>query len=202
MIGYIVGGLALVGLMRKPQRRPRARQRVGEVIKEDSGVTVSVKPIPGSDLGELIASGTFEAAPDEVADLLWNTDAYPRWVPRVKDVENVSKSSTLRIDHFIFAAPTGGDRDIVSEMKRTDKADKVVLQFQQKEGVGPAPTSGVTRLSKREGGWVLTGLPDGTTSAVYRLRADPGVSMPTRMLQKLAAGGIVDLFSAVRKKLA
>jgi len=180
-------------------------ERIGDrksVLKEEKGVTVSVNPIAGSDLGELVASGSFDATPDEVADLLWDIDDYPHWVPRVKDTANLSKTSAKRVDHFTFAAPTGENRDIVSEMKRTGDDNKTSLRFQQKEGVGPSPKSGVTRLTLREGGWDLTATADGKTQAVYRLKADPGVSMPTKMLQKLAAGGIVDLFEAVRKELA
>ena len=207
MMHYVVGGLALVGILKKSKKSQRGwspsprRGRVGAVLKEENGVTVSVNPISGSELGELVASGTFNAKPKAVADLLWDIAAYPGWVPRVKKTENVTKTNTVRTDYFVFAAPSGGDRDIVSETKRVDKADKITLQFQPKDGVGPAPAPGVTRLSQREGGWTLTATSDGKTQATYRLRADPGVKMPTRMLQKLAAGGIIDLFAAIQKKL-
>lgn len=196
---HIIGGLVAVGLIsRRPKKHPRVYTfSVGKVLKEDKGISVSVNPVPGFEMGELVATGEVPSAPRKVAELLWDMSDYPAWMPRVKTVETISSSPTKRTDYFVFEAP-GGNRDIFSEAVRNDSDTKITIKFKQKEG---AEKAGLTRLTLRQGVWELTPSSSGGTSIKYKLRADPGVDMSTKMLQNMAAKGIMSLFEAIKSQV-
>jgi hypothetical protein len=195
----IIGGLVLVGLI-SHRKRSKPRVTVGGVLKEEAGVTVSVNPVEGFEMGELVATGEFAASPKKVAAILWDMNSYPEWMPRVRDVDTLNESDTKRLDYFVFEAP-GGGRDVISEAQKSEADGKYLIKFKQKEGVKYAPKESLTRLTLRQGSWELSPTTGGSTLVKYRLRADPGVTMSTKMLQNLAAKGILSLFAAIRSEV-
>jgi len=196
---HLIGGLSLIGIISRRNRRNPRTYTIGKVLKEESGVTISVNPVDGLDMGELVASGEIAASPKKISALLWSMDEYPDWVPRVKDVDTLNESELKRLDYFVFEAP-GGNRDIISEATRSEADGKIIIKFKQKEGVKYAPKEALTRLTLRQGIWELSPSAGGTL-VKYKLRADPGVDMNAKLLQNMAAKGILALFSAIKAEV-
>lgn len=201
---HVVGGLALVGVISHRNTRDphvyRYPSVVGKVLKEADGVSVSINAVPGFAMGELVATGDIPVSPKKVADLLWDMKDYPAWMPRVKTVETIHSTPNKRIDYFVFEAP-GGNRDIISEAVRNEGTDKISIKFKQKEDVKYSPKDSLTRLTLRQGAWDLTSNGAGGTTVKYKLRADPGVDLSPKMLQNMAAKGILSLFDAIKSQV-
>lgn len=201
---HVIGGLALVGIISHRNTRDphvyRYPSLVGKVLKEADGVSISVNPVAGFAMGELVATGDVAASPSRVADLLWDMKDYPAWMPRVKAVDTILPGSNKRIDYFVFEAP-GGNRDIISEAVKNEGSDKITIKFKQKDDVKYTPKQSLTRLTLRQGIWELTPNGAGGTSIKYKLRADPGVDMNAKVLQNMAAKGIIALFDAIKSQV-
>lgn len=176
-----------------------------DILQESAGVIVRFQPVKGFAFGELVAVGEIDAPPEKVFSLLWDIPSHKDFMSPIKDATNVSTSTTKRVDHIVFYAFLPGlkDRDVVSETTLAEKStQKISLQFQQKEGVGPKPSEDYVRLTLREGGWELVPIDGGKrTKATYRLRTDPGVEMAAKIVQNFAAKGIVEVYEAIRGRL-
>jgi uncharacterized protein YndB with AHSA1/START domain len=176
-----------------------------EVLLVDSGVSVSLRPVEGLAFGEIRATGDIDATPEEVFALLWDISSHKNFMALVKDSSNLSLETNKRTDHIIFKGGLPGvkDRDVVSETKITVHSEqKIAFQYRQLEGVGPAPSDDMVRLTLRQGGWELLALDGGKrTRANYRFRSDPGVEIGLKILHNFTAKNVVGLYEAIREQL-
>jgi uncharacterized protein YndB with AHSA1/START domain len=176
-----------------------------KLLTSSDGVSVYMRPVEGLTFGEIRATGEFNATPEEVFALLWDVPSSKDFMSIVKDAENISLSKMKRVDHIVFSGSLPGvkDRDVVSETKiKVRSEQKISFQYKQVEGVGPAPSKDVVRLTLREGGWELIAIDNGTrTRANYWFRSDPGVDLELKLLQKFTAKNVVALFASIEKKL-
>jgi hypothetical protein len=58
----------------------------------------------------------------------------------------------------------------------------------------PPEHRGLVRMTRVEGRWTLTPLPDGSTDVEYQAVTDPAGSVPVWMVNRAAGGSIRDMF--------
>jgi ribosome-associated toxin RatA of RatAB toxin-antitoxin module len=201
------GALALVLFSGKSKKTTTAAKEykaefkftVGKVeeLKSDKGVTVSYDD--KSD--ELIAEATIKASADEVSYLLWKMEDYPKWMPRVKQVNKLSPpTDTKRLDWLAFEVP-GDTLSVISEAKKSERDGVITISFKEKKGVKYAAPFKTTNINLREGRWVIEPIDDHSCEVSYYLHSDAGGDMAPRLLRNLAAKGIIETFAAIEKKL-
>ncbi|MBI1948787.1 MAG: cyclase/dehydrase [Deltaproteobacteria bacterium] len=177
-----------------------------EAAKVD-GIVIYNRTRAGSDVKEVLAIGTFDAAPAHVHRVLDDNARYQDFMPYTKVSRVLKRDGDTVWSYERINAPLVAERDYV--VKITHRAETradgaVVLQhaFTQSNADGPAPVDGVVRVAVLDGRWQLEPIDGGKrTRATYWVYTSPGGSVPTFLVNAANTNAVPGLFDAVKKAL-
>jgi hypothetical protein len=176
-------------------------------VAESDGIVIQNRERPGSDVKEVLATGTFDAPPARVHKVLDDLGRYQEFMPYTKTSHVLKASPDVTITYERINAPLVDERDytlrVTHEEKRLPDGSVVVKHmFTQSNKDGPPPVDGVVRVQTLDGWWELTPADGGTrTKARYWVFTSPGGNIPGWAVNLANENAIPNLFAAVKKAL-
>jgi len=183
---------------------PPASSLSGEgfvLLGEEKGVKVYRREKrPGI---ELAAEGKIGAAPERVRRVLVDYPSHPRWQKHLKENRVLAFGEGSLDVYQRLSLPVLDDRDFTLHVTWGKDVDVSWTRFAVANARGPAPVSGVVRVTQQEGGWRLEPADGGSaTHAVYRCYIDLAGSFPAWMGKRQATSDLPELFANITKQLS
>lgn len=176
-----------------------------EEASRSGNITIYNRSREGSEIKELRAVGKVKAPPWAVKNVIDDVGNYVKFMPYTKESRLIKKDGDTAITYQRINAPLVDNRDYtlkIQDKSRRSKDGKIIYKstWSIANGSGPAPVSGVVRLTVNEGYWQLEEADGGeATRITYYVYTDPGGGLPTFVANMANSQGIPDLFKAVEK---
>jgi hypothetical protein len=151
---------------------------------------------------ELAAEGSFDAAPERVQRVMIDYPNHRRWQKHLKENRILARQTDALDVYQRLNLPVLDDRDFTLHVTWGADGDVFWMRFAAANERGPAPVSGVVRVTAHSGGWRFEPADAGkATHAVYRFHLDLAGSFPAWMGKGQATDDIPELFENIRKEL-
>ena len=174
------------------------------VATTPDGIHVRARISQSLGQGETLATGRIDAPVDKVWATLVALDQYKDYMPYMRQSRVVKRSAQHIWQYCRTDTPVVSDRDYTLRFTLTkgDQSKPWMIHFTQDNAAGPASIPGVVRLSVVTGSWELKPIKGGrATQATYRLKTNPGGSVPLWLAHLGNKRAIPDILRAVRKRL-
>ena len=200
----IVLKVLVVVLLLEVQSIPLYAQQDWELKKDQNGIKVYTKDIPGSDFKEIKATTNFNASLSGVVGLLTDISSHKLWIYRCKESKLIKTVSSSEVYYYMETEVPwpAANRDGVFRFKFTQDSLTKVITVASKNINGLMPEiDGVIRVPKFIASWTLTPKKDGTVDAVYQLNVDPAGSVPAWIINMFAVDGPYESLTSMKKLL-
>lgn len=209
----LVGIVSLAGAAPPDSPAPASPERLGApppasglagegfaLVGEAKGVKVYRREKrPGI---ELAAEGKIAASPERVRRVLIDYPSHTRWQKHLKENRVLAFGEGSLDVYQRLSLPVLDDRDFTLHVTWGKDADVLWTHFAIANDRGPAPVSGVVRVTQQEGGWRLEPADGGSaTHAVYRCYIDLAGSFPAWMGKGQATDDLPELFASITGQL-
>jgi Polyketide cyclase / dehydrase and lipid transport len=158
-----------------------------------------------SGIREYKAVGKINAPPKAVMAVLNDIDAYPDFMPYMKECRVIKHDGDSIISYQRISPPFCTDRDysirVRHETKTTAVGDTYVCRWEAANPLGPAELEDVLRVKINEGSWFVEPGGANATRATYCIYTDSGGALPAWLAAKANQIAIGKLFDAVRKQV-
>lgn len=158
------------------------------VIRVEDGITVEEENAAGRTLPILIASTTIEATPEEVAAWVGAVHTYEDWQHNCEEARVLRRPDGSSLTYNRIGSPWPvSDRDVVLRTSREPlEGGGLRLEFRSTQADELDVPSGVVRMQRLIGSYVLTPAEGGGTHVVYTVDSDPGGSLPAWLVRQAA----------------
>ena len=158
-----------------------------ELRKEEKGIRVYTRSVPGSQLRAFKGTVKIKASLASVLGVLDDTAACPEWVHRCKSGKVLERKSftdvyTYKVTDMPF--PTK-DRDIVIHKVITQDPKSKAITIRNTAVPDFIPKTRNVRIEKSEGSYLLTPLPDGTVEVTWEQFSDPAGRIPRSLINSM-----------------
>lgn len=203
LVSLVGLGLLLAGASHSAAESSHAADQ-WKLASEGGGVTIYSRPHPGSPLKEFKAVGLIDAPALVVWNVTSDHDAYTRFMPytvecRVLKRENRSFYLYQRISPRIVR-----DRDytlhVFEQTWRLNGEMAYSTHWTVANEAGPPPKTGVLRVERCDGSWIIEPESPGKTRATYTIYSDTGGSLPAWVANAASSIGVRKIFNAVRRQ--
>ncbi|MEA3188028.1 MAG: hypothetical protein QOD99_1858 [Chthoniobacter sp.] len=170
-----------------------------------NGIEFYSRPRAGSSIREFKAVSTIDAAANAIQNVLDDRDAYPRFMPYVRECRVISHEGTVLIAYQHLAPP------FVSERDYTVRLEKQILpataggayrtRWVPANDAGPPERPGIVRVKINEGSWLIEPLNANASRATYCIYTDSGGTLPAFIANRANVIAIGKLFDAIRKQV-
>src|SRR5262245_39552613 len=165
-------------------------------------IVVRVRVIPGTPQREVWAEGELEAEVQDLQSAILDADAYPRFMPYVKETRTLETTPDgARLVYARLEPPFIAARDYVVKVrvhKLADvdgRGDFANAWHAVPDRVPKRPS--VVRLPVCDGSWTVSRASSGRSKVVYRASVDPGSWMPGFLSDMANRSGAVGTMRAV-----
>lgn len=168
--------------------QPGADQAEWQLKRDQDGIRVYTRPVPGSRYKAIRATVTVQAQLMELVALMMDVDACPRWVDRCKRAEVLEvRSETELFLYTINNAPWPvANRDSVSRIFWTQDPQTHVITMTATAIDGMVPRRAKTvRLRQAEFVWEFRPLSDGRIVVTNEAHVDPAGPVPAWLVNML-----------------
>jgi len=169
-------------------------------------ITVQARTIPGTALEEVRAEGSFDAQVQDVQSAILDAQAYPRFMPYVKEVRFLRgrDADDLHLVYTRVAPPFMEERDYVvqvtvDERVAPDGSGSFRNHWVAQPNAYPR-RQGAVRVVRNEGTWHITPLPGGRSHVSYRFMLDPGGWIPSFAMEIGHKRAVEGAFHAVERE--
>jgi len=166
-----------------------------ELVKDSNGIKVYNRNIDGSDIKEFRAEGVIDAPIGVIFEVMIDVPAGPLWINRcieARVIKNIEKSSItkngIHSRDLIYNA-TGApfpvsNRDFIidTDIKWDFKTGSVSINFNGVNDSIIMPRKGYVRMTDITGSWSFKYIDASHTKAVYRVKQNPGGSLPASLV--------------------
>jgi hypothetical protein len=155
------------------------------VVRVEDGITVEEETAPGRALPIMIGKTTMYATPEEIAAWVTAVHTYVDWQHNCEEARVLERPDGTRLTYNRIGSPWPvSDRDVVLRTSRESLDDGAIrLEFRSTEPKLDVQ-SGVVRMPRLVGSYVLTPTGGGVTQVVYTVDSDPGGSLPTWLVRQ------------------
>jgi hypothetical protein len=175
-----------------------------EVVSRKNGIIVSSKHVPDSKIKALRVNCTLNASASQIVALLLDVDAAHQWVSHTKSaslVRSVSPSEIYYYTEISMPWPLE-NRDFVARVRVTQNTHTKVVTVDAPAIPGWVDKkSGIVRINRSVGHWILTPVGPNLTRVDYQLQVDPGGTIPAWLVNALSAQGPMDSFTKMKTQL-
>ena len=207
--GWAVGAVLAVAAVAGPAW---AQDHNGQAQDQGQGwetiahgpIVVKVRPIPGTPSREVWAEGVLEAEVQDLQSAILDADAYPRFMPYVKEARTLEHGPDGTLYYARLEPPLITPRDYIVKMqvhKRTgpDGEGEFANAWRSEPDRLPKKPS-VGRLPICDGSWKVTRAGPGRSKVVYRASVDPGGWMPSFISDLANKSGASGTMRAVERE--
>jgi START domain len=200
----VYAGLALaLGLAASPAMADEAGW--SRVVERD-GIVVDARSVPGSSVDEVRAETEIAVAPTRVFAVLLDSDHFVEFMPYIVEASTVAReTSSVWYLYQRISPPFVSDRDYTLRQKSSEDPQhgRYELQWEAANSRGPAARDGVVRVENCTGAYVVQGIDSGErTRLTYRLRTDPGGSIPKWLANQANRESVPALLQAIARRSA
>jgi hypothetical protein len=169
-------------------------------LGEERGVKIYRREkLPGI---ELAAEAVLKGTPDQVRRVLLDYPNHKRWQKHLKENKVLAKSDSSLDVYQRLSLPVLDDRDFTVHVTWGSEGSVLWTRFAVANDRGPAPVSGVVRVTAHRGSWRLEPINGGkATHAVYRCHIDLAGSFPAWMGKGQATSDLPELFENITREL-
>ncbi|MDP5170152.1 MAG: START domain-containing protein [Bacteroidia bacterium] len=157
--------------------------------KDESGIKVYTRAVPGQQLKAFRAVMEVAASPDQVLAILTDADKGEEWMDRISDgrlLRRIGDHSYISYSVIDFPWPLD-DRDIVVKVDIAREGETIICTHTNAPDAYPRQAS-IIRIPKYQGKWTLEKLSNGGCRVTNEGSSSPGGSVP----DWLANSGVVD----------
>jgi hypothetical protein len=201
LIAGFLAGIALPIFAAEP-----AHTEEWKFVKQAGGVTIYVRPHPGSHLKEFKAIGEIDAPSQTGYKVIDDYEAYPSFMPYTAECRVLARHHDFVLVYQRISPKIISDRDYTIRIDKkswpSERGQAYSFQWKQANGKGPHETHGAFRVKLCDGSWLLEPAGPHKTHATYHVFTDSGVNVPPFVVNTMSETGIVKLFAAVRKQAA
>jgi hypothetical protein len=177
-----------------------------ETIRNDAGIQVSRKVVPGSPFVAFRGEGDVDAPLLAVADVLVDVPHETDWMDSVREariLRKVSDTEYVMYSH-LGTPPTMSDRELVADVKVSIDADRHALTVDMHSVDDPAaPHTDYVRAVITESSFVLRANPDGrSTHVVAEIHCDPKGSIASWVVNLFQRSWGFNTLKSLRKQVA
>jgi len=191
---FLVQSMTLLTLLISSQPADNLNTNAAwEIVKEENGITVSQRAVPGRSMPVFRGEGEIEAGIFELLAVLQDVNVNPEWMHACREAALLEKYNEK--EHLVYnrsAAPWPiSDRDVVVKTKaiinRAESWVRVVIKSTQ--STLKPPVDGVVRMPRMNGEFYFAIKTDTLTQVRYTIDADPGGWLPV-WLARMASRNI------------
>lgn len=158
--------------------------------KQDEGITVYTRPVPGSKYKEFMGIVDVNAPIEVVEEVYRDYKSFPQWYGMCKEIRLVKDfNKDHKIVYFVvdMMGPVK-DRDLVADVVfdvKSDQGKSFININALKDELVPVQSKYV-RMTHLIGKYTLTRVNDNTTHVVYMVDSDPAGYIPAWLTNRLA----------------
>jgi len=181
-----------------------------ETIVRESGIRVLQKERPGSDIPKVKGVGIVKANLVDVLAVIDDVPGRTTWAHDCTDSRELEKSSPFErvLYHRSAVAWPVSDRDVVVRVKvdADYEGKRVKVTYKTARGYAFPKVSGVVRMPRLDGYFLIEAVGDDKTRVTYLVDADPGGLIPDWLVamtsKDIPLNTLRDLRKRVRKTKA
>jgi hypothetical protein len=174
-------------------------------VREQDGVVVYARKVPGTPIREVRGTGLVHAPLLEILAVINDVDAYVQWMPKVKVSRVLARPSrTEVIGYSLMKAPWPvADRDTVVHASASFARERGEVTVQLRTVRWPAlgPVRGVVRMIRFDGMFRLTRVSERLTRIDYQVLGDPAGNVPAWIANLVARRLPVKTIQRLRKRV-
>ena len=158
------------------------------VVLVENGVTVEQESVEDRALPIMIGTTTMNTDAERIAAWVTAVHTYVDWQHNCEEARVVNQPDGTTLTYNRVGSPWPvSDRDVVLRSSRKDlDGGGIRLDFQSTEDANVDVLSGVVRMPRLVGSYVLTPAAEGATRVVYTVDSDPGGSLPAWLVKQAA----------------
>lgn len=174
-------------------------EAVWQPLFERSGVAVSARPRPGSEVRELRGIGIVDAPAERVFSVLADIERYPSFMPPTVAARQVHREGDSAWFYMEIDPPVIARRDYCIRVDLERAANGLLRsRFGPGDDHCPPPRPRIVRVHVVSGEWLLRALDPTHTEVSYRVHIEVGGSLPIWMVNRASAGEVPKIFGALR----
>ncbi len=176
--------VASLGLLGSSLASPALAER--SVVRVEDGITVEQETEPGRALPILIGSVKMDTTVEQIADWVTAVDTYVEWQHNCEEARVLPQPDGTSLTYNRIGSPWPvSDRDVVLRTTRTKLGNGALrLEFTSTDDAKLPVPSGVVRMPRLLGSYLLTPADGGGTHVVYTVDSDPGGSLPAWLVRQ------------------
>lgn len=197
-VGWVMGCLAAIPFVAQAEE-------AWETIATGP-IVIKARSRPGSPIREVWAEGEMNADVRDVQAVVLDAEAYPRFMPYVKESRYIGKPSPdgSCITYSRVEPPIVSARDFVLKttiVKRVDEDGHGVFINKWEALPDQLPVrANIVRLRTNEGSWDVRPKGNGRSHVIYRFAVDPGGWVPAFAVNLGHKTGVMDTFRAIERE--
>ena len=176
-----------------------------KLVKEGGGISLYSRARAGSSLKEFKAVGEIDAPTRAVHTVIDDLDSYPSFMPYTTECRLIKRDGDSFLTYQRLSPKIVGDRDFTLRIRKKSwpGQDGLVYlnEWEPANEFGPSEKSGVLRVKRNEGSWLLEPAGATKTRATYFIYTDSGGKLPAFLANVASEIGIKKVFAAVRKQV-
>lgn len=156
------------------------------VVLVENGITVEQESVEGRALPIMIGATTMDTDAERIAAWVTAVHTYVDWQHNCEEARLVEQPDGTTVTYNRVGSPWPvSDRDVVLRSSRENLENGVIrLEFRSTEDANLDVPSGVVRMPRLVGSYLLTPVAKGGTHVVYTVDSDPGGSLPAWLVKQ------------------
>lgn len=159
-----------------------ASEKNWKLKKNSNGIKVYTRNVKNIDLDEFRGIGVIDASINNLINIIRDVPNHPNWAANCKKATLIKKNekNTKRTIYNVTSLPWPlQDRDVVVEVIENNISNsKTILNFKALLKTSIRKNDDYVRITNMIGQWILTSISGEQTLVEYKIKCDPGGSIP------------------------
>jgi hypothetical protein len=172
--------------------------------KDKDGIKVYSAEVPDSKIRAIKVVATYNASPEEIADIVMDINTADEWVSHLKSsylVKRVSQNELYYYAEVNLPWPAS-NRDFVAHLTRTENIQSRTITIDGPAVTGLVPEKkGIVRINNSVGKWIITPIDNNQVRVEYALHVDPAGSLPSWLVNMFSGETPMQIFENLRQEL-